>query len=339
MDVHAVAHTIGIGHRREDHAMAQPMRGRARHLAGDHRVIGGGQRRLRGNRDLELARRRIRRERCPDRAGRAQRGDEGLAETALAAKGTERVGVARPVRCRYRRIPVRRRRPGVGRPSPPARATARRRKSRGQHSQAVPSVCRMSPRKKCSIAEPSSKSTRTSAAGSGTIIKSPAVPNGVSQIGPNGDIIRLLPVQPTPFVRRAGSSRAGNPLPRTRPEMSQVATKTSSSRIMFRQDRRAAARSAIRCEQSQRGRPSCMSFPLAAVKSFGEDGSNSQFDYGGELCRSRRFVELRSIMKSLGDARSMGGAAAGRPPWPSRRAAARREARRGRQSGVDLRSA
>ena len=83
----------------------------------------------------------------------------------------------------------------------------------------------MSPRKKCSIAEPSAKSTRTSAAGSGTIMKSPAVPNGVSQIGPNGDIIRLLPVQPTPFFSRGGSSRAGNPLPRASPEMSQVATK------------------------------------------------------------------------------------------------------------------
>src|ERR1700730_1373570 len=90
----------------------------------------------------------------------------------------------------------------------------------------------MSPRKKCSIAEPSAKSTRTSAAGSGTIMKSPAVPNGVSQIGPNGDIIRLLPVQPTPLTSRSGSSRAGNPLPRARPEMSQVETKISSSRSM-----------------------------------------------------------------------------------------------------------
>ena len=63
-------------------------------------------------------------------------------------------------------------------------------------------------------------------------MKSPAVPNGVSQIGPNGDIIKLLPVQPMPFFNRDGSSRAGNPLPRASPEMSQVATKISSSRIM-----------------------------------------------------------------------------------------------------------
>ena len=91
----------------------------------------------------------------------------------------------------------------------------------------------MSPKKKCSIAEPSAKSTRTSTDGSGTIMKSPAVPNGVSQIGPNGDIIRLLPVQPTPFFNRAGNSRAGKPLPRASPEMSHVATKTSSSLIMY----------------------------------------------------------------------------------------------------------
>ena len=102
--------------------------------------------------------------------------------------------------------------------------------SRGQHSHAAPSVLRMSPRKKCSAGVPSPKSTRVSAAGSGTIIRSPAVPNGVSKIGPNADIIMLLCVQPTPLPSREGSSLAGKPLPRTWPEMSQVATKTSSSR-------------------------------------------------------------------------------------------------------------
>ena len=90
----------------------------------------------------------------------------------------------------------------------------------------------MSPRKKCSAADPSSKSTRTSAAGSGTIIRSPAVPNGVSRIGPNAVCIRLECVQPTPLRRRASISRAGKPLPRTWPAMSQVPTKTSSSRSM-----------------------------------------------------------------------------------------------------------
>src|SRR6185437_3300955 len=50
------------------------------------------------------------------------------------------------------------------------------------------------------------------------------------KIGPNADIIRLLCVQPTPLVSRDGNSRAGNPLPRTWPAMSQVATKISSSR-------------------------------------------------------------------------------------------------------------
>src|SRR6516164_7135380 len=53
-------------------------------------------------------------------------------------------------------------------------ARARRRNSREQHSQGLPSVLRMSAKKKCSIAEPSVKSTRTSALASGTTMRSPA---------------------------------------------------------------------------------------------------------------------------------------------------------------------
>ena len=233
MNVHPVADELGVGLGREDHAVPEPVCGGARHLAGDHRVIGCGQGRLRHHRHFELARTVLGEKGVGNHPGRPQGRDETLAKGALSAKGAEGVGVARTVRrSRCRRTPARTRRSVAG--SPPLRVarTARRRKSRGQHSQAVPSVLQMSPRKKCSIAEPSAKSTRTSTAGSGTIMKSPAVPNGVSQIGPNGDIIKLLPVQPIPFLRRSGSSRAGNPLPRARPEMSQVATKISSSRIM-----------------------------------------------------------------------------------------------------------
>ena len=112
-------------------------------------------------------------------------------------------------------------------------AMPRRRNSRGQHSHGLLSVLRMSPRQKCSGADPSAKSTRTSAFTSGTIIRSPAVPNGVSQIGPNAVCIRLECVQPMPLRRRDSISRAGKPLPRTWPAMSQVPTKTSSSRSMM----------------------------------------------------------------------------------------------------------
>src|SRR6516162_6477524 len=141
--------------------------------------------------------------------------------------------------------------------------TARRKKSRGQHSQGLPWVLQMSPKKKCSTAEPSPKSTWTSTDGSGTIMKSPAVPKGVSQIGPNGDIIRLLPVQPTPFLSRVGSSRAGKPFPRTSPEMSQVATNTSSSLIMPLLSRTASP---------------CTKYSLCAIRGKGgseRDGGNA----------------------------------------------------------------
>ena len=56
--------------------------------------------------------------------------------------------------------------------------------SRGQHSQGLPSVLRISPRMKCSGTMPSAKSTRASALMSGTTMRSPPVPNGVSRIGP-----------------------------------------------------------------------------------------------------------------------------------------------------------
>ena len=52
-------------------------------------------------------------------------------------------------------------------------------------------------------AVPSPKSTCTSAAGSGTIMRSPPVPNGVSKIGPKQTCIRLEWVQPMPVFARA----------------------------------------------------------------------------------------------------------------------------------------
>ena len=81
MDVHAVADELGVGLWREDHAVPQPMRRGARHLAGDDRVIGGGQRGLRHHRHLELARAVLGEKRVWNYPRGAQRGGEGLAET------------------------------------------------------------------------------------------------------------------------------------------------------------------------------------------------------------------------------------------------------------------
>ena len=232
MNVHAVADKVGVGLGRKNHPMPEAVRHSARHLTGDHCMVRSGQGLLRGNRHLELARPVFGEKTIRNGSGGAQGGDECLAETALPAKGAERIGVARAVI-------------GAGidefllERGDEVQAGCRLQLARG----AAQEVARAAfPRgavggadvaeKECSTAEPSAKSTRTSAAGSGTIIRSPAVPKGVSQIGPAGDIIRLLPVQPMPFLSRPGNSRAGNPLPRTCPEMSQVATKTSSSRII-----------------------------------------------------------------------------------------------------------
>ena len=94
VDVHAVAHQLRIGLWREDHAMAQPMRGGARHLTRDDRMIGSGQRGLRHHRHLELARAVFGEKRVGNHARGAQRGGKGLAEAVLAAEGAEGVGVA-----------------------------------------------------------------------------------------------------------------------------------------------------------------------------------------------------------------------------------------------------
>ena len=61
---------------------------------------------------------------------------------------------------------------------------------------------------------------------------SPVAPKGVSAIGPSAEIIVLVGTQPTPFTSREASSPAGNPLPRTRPAISQVQTMMSGSRCM-----------------------------------------------------------------------------------------------------------
>ncbi len=97
MDVDAAADIVRYRLWREHRAMAEAMRRRARHLAGDHRVIGGGQGRLRRHRHLELARTVFGKKTVRHRPRGAQRRNKRFAETPLAAKGAERVGVARTV--------------------------------------------------------------------------------------------------------------------------------------------------------------------------------------------------------------------------------------------------
>ena len=97
MNMHAVADEIGIGLWRKDHAMAEAVRHGPRHLASDHRMVGGDQGRLRRHRHLELARPIFGEKTVRDRPGGPQSGGEGLAEITLSAKGAECVGIARAV--------------------------------------------------------------------------------------------------------------------------------------------------------------------------------------------------------------------------------------------------
>src|SRR5205085_4094725 len=94
MNVYAVADQLRVGLWREDHPLPQPMRGGARHLARDDRMIGGGQRRLRHDRHLELAWAIFGEKRVRNYPGGAQRGCEDLAEAVLAAERAQRTGVA-----------------------------------------------------------------------------------------------------------------------------------------------------------------------------------------------------------------------------------------------------
>ena len=97
MNVHAVADAVGIGLWRKGHPMAEPVCDGARHLAGDDRVVGGDQRRLRHHRHLELARAVFGEKRVRNHPGSAHGGGERLTKAVLAAEGAEGVSVARAV--------------------------------------------------------------------------------------------------------------------------------------------------------------------------------------------------------------------------------------------------
>ena len=97
MDMGAVADPVWIEDRGEYRTMAESIGDRARHLAGDHRLVGGAQTARRADRHLVLARPVFGKKRVRDEAGRAQRRNKMLAEPALAAPGVERIGCAGPL--------------------------------------------------------------------------------------------------------------------------------------------------------------------------------------------------------------------------------------------------
>ena len=82
----------GIGE--NDARWPMPMRRRARHLAGDHRMVGRGQRRSRRHRHLELPRAVLGKKRVRRDAGGAHRRNETFAERPLAAERVQAVRVA-----------------------------------------------------------------------------------------------------------------------------------------------------------------------------------------------------------------------------------------------------
>ena len=162
-----------------------------------------------------------------------QGGDEGLAERALAAERAQAVRVARPVLIpRIDELLLeggdQAQATGLGqRGNAAAEELARAALPRGAVGVADIAEEEMLPARTHRRSLPAPRPSHR-ARSSGRH----AVPKGVSKIGPNAVCIRLECVHPIPLRRRASISRAGNPLPRTWPAMSQVATKTSPSRSM-----------------------------------------------------------------------------------------------------------
>ena len=93
----AVAGAVRLQHRREDRAVAGAEGDGARHLAHDHRGIGGAQRRFRRHRHLVLARPVFRQEAVGREPGGADRAHHLRTEITLPTERIERIGRARPV--------------------------------------------------------------------------------------------------------------------------------------------------------------------------------------------------------------------------------------------------
>src|SRR6516164_1300061 len=97
MNVDAVADELGVRLRREDDPMPEPVCCGPRHLTGDHRMVGRGQRRLWHYRHFELARTVFGEKSVRDHPGRPQRSNESFSKRALAAERGEGIGVARTI--------------------------------------------------------------------------------------------------------------------------------------------------------------------------------------------------------------------------------------------------
>ena len=111
-------------------------------------------------------------------------------------------------------------------------STASRMKRRGQAAQGVPSVSVMSHRISSSALLPSSPSTLTCAAVSGSSRRSPTDPKGLwSASGPSGVSDWFAGTQLTPAVRCRPSSAAATARPRTIAPRSQVASVTRSTAL------------------------------------------------------------------------------------------------------------
>ena len=179
MDVGAVADAVRLDDRGKDRAMPEPMGDGARHLAGDHRFVGGAQAARGGGRDLVLPAAIFGQEAVGGEARGAQRRHVGFAEDPLAAVGVERIGRAGPVLdAGIDKLLLERRQErktcglverGEGAAQEIARAAFPERTLGGQDVAEVEALpARLE------------KPTPTAVLGSGTSIRSPSVPNGVS---------------------------------------------------------------------------------------------------------------------------------------------------------------
>ena len=95
--------------------------------------------------------------------------------------------------------------------------------------------------------EPASEGMGVSVPGSGTSIRSPAVPSDVSWMGPNTGSMRLLGAMPTRHPMRFGSSASGIDLPRSRPACAWPGPGASGSFRVWRQRAETPRDLSLRC--------------------------------------------------------------------------------------------
>ena len=235
MDVDPAAGAVRIEDRREDRAVPEAERRGARHLAQLHGVVG----RLHPERGRDRSPRTgaspySGRKVSGSTPARAHRRHQHFAEDALPPLGIEAVGRARQLLdAGIDELVLEGRRRAAGRPPP---SSAVRRAAQEIRAGSTPRACRRCGgcRRETSARRRRRRRSRRSprspdpARGSGRRSRR----TGVSAIGPSAEIMVLVGTQPTPFTSREASSPAGNPLPRTRPAISQVQTMMSFSRCI-----------------------------------------------------------------------------------------------------------